>query len=97
MDANGRTSADAAEVARRAFGQWRHGASMGDWEPFLAMLDDDVIVRLPYPEPYNQEQHGVEEARGAFRFAAEEMRVSVNQTLERPVTANGTDDRGLRV
>lgn len=36
-------------TALEAVKQFQHGASTGEWEPFLAMLSDDIAFYAPVP------------------------------------------------
>jgi hypothetical protein len=75
-------------AATRGLDDWRTGARTGDWTALLGHLAENVRIELPFPEPHRGEKIGRAEAERLFSFAADVLKIRLDQQPIGPGTAD---------
>lgn len=65
-------------VAEEAFSAWGAAARSGDWQPFLALLDEDVELLLAHPDVPGGAHTGKAAAGAALRRVASGLELSAD-------------------
>lgn len=81
--------ANALTTALAVFERLRQGAIMGDWEPYVSMMSENIESWSQASGEFNGKSVGLDRVAAFFRYIADDMQVRLNVSQPLRVTGSG--------